>query len=217
MVLKPSNLERIRCFYITFASYRSSGENNNKRMKIALTGAHGVGKSTLANFLMEQIKKKSIYACVTPEVPRLICDEMKNKEYFRRSNNSLLKQSLILFGQLVLEEESIENTAVKICDRTIIDHWAYSLNLFSNDIHKEELSKMYEFFISKHCLTYDKIFYIPNEIKPIDDGVRESDINFQEEIDRAIVSLMDKFKLNYETVTGSVENRCQIIIKSLAL
>ena len=186
-------------------------------MKIALTGAHGTGKSTLAKFLQAEIEKRNLIASVTPEVPRMICETVNDKEYFRRGNNSRLKQSLILLGQLVIEEQSQKNVNVQICDRTLFDHWAYSLSLFGKEILEGNYTEVYENFISQHCKSYDKIFYLPIEFKPLDDGIRESDEKFQSEIDELIVGLLKKHNLNYETITGSVENRCKTILETIKL
>ncbi len=184
-------------------------------MKIALTGAHGTGKSTLAKFLKEEISKRKKIASVTPEVPRMICETVIDKEYFRRGNNSLLKQSLILLGQLVIEEQNQKGVDVQICDRTLFDHWAYSLSLFGKEIIKGNYTEIYEKFISQHCISYDKVFYLPIEFKPLDDGIRESDEKFQSEIDEIIVGLLKKHKIQYETITGSVEKRCETILKAI--
>src|SRR5215210_6845411 len=166
-------------------------------MKIALTGAHGVGKSTLAMSLQQQLKAKNISVIVTPEVPRMICDLVDDKEFFRRSNNTLLKQSLIMVGQLVIEEQN-KGYDIQICDRTLFDHWAYSLSMFEDELNKNNLCEVFEKFITDHCFTYDKIFYIPNEIKPIDDGTRESDLAFQANIDLIITQLLNKHNIAYK-------------------
>lgn len=186
-------------------------------MKIALTGAHGTGKSTLAKFLQLEMEKRNLIASVTPEVPRLICETVNDKEYFRRGNNSLLKQSLILLGQLIIEEQSRDNVDIQICDRTLFDHWAYSLSLFGAEIASGNYIEVYENFISQHCKSYDIIFYIPIEFKPLDDGTREGDEMFQAEIDTLITGLLKKHKIEYKTITGSVENRCKTILDTIKL
>ncbi|MBK6566185.1 MAG: ATP-binding protein [Saprospiraceae bacterium] len=144
-------------------------------MKIALSGAHGTGKSTLANFLRDEMVKMNKVAMVTPEIPRMICETVNDKEYFRRGKNSLLKQLLILIGQLVFEEQYRSNIEIQICDRTLIDHWAYTLSIFGSEIKEGNFTEIYEEFISQHCKSYDKIFYIPIEFNPVDDGLREQD------------------------------------------
>jgi len=186
-------------------------------MKIALTGAHGVGKSTLANHLFQVFTEKKLSSVITPEVPRIICEAANDKHYFRRGYNSLLKQSLILMGQLVIEEELRKNAEIQICDRTLFDHWAYSLNLFGEEIQQGGYTEIYENFISTHCKSYDKIFYIPIEFKPIDDGIREADEKFQIEIDSLIIGLLTKHNIPFEIITGSVEERGELILQHLSL
>lgn len=166
-----------------------------------------MGKSTLAHFLEEELSKIGKAVCVTPEVPRLICDSVGDREYFRRGKNSLLKQTLILVGQLVVEAEPKEAGSLQICDRTLLDHWAYTLHAFREELAVQDLLEVYETFIVRHCATYDKIFYIPNEVQPVDDGTREADLLFQTEIDRLIVGLMEKYGLAYTTITGTTERR----------
>lgn len=183
-------------------------------MKIALTGAHGVGKSTLAHSLLETLSKQGKTVVVTPEVPRLICDIVDDKEYFRRGNNSLLKQSLIMLGQLVIEERA-QNVDFQICDRTLFDHWAYSLSLFKEEITTGKYEDLFEHFIKEHCQTYEAIFYIPIEFAPKDDGVREDDVSFQKEIDSLIVGLLNKHKINYVQITGSIDERTTKILQAI--
>jgi nicotinamide riboside kinase len=186
-------------------------------VKIALTGAHGVGKSTLAHFLKEELGKFNKAARVTPEVPRLICDFVGDREYFRRGKNTILKQALILIGQLVIEAEQRKADSLQICDRTLLDHWAYTLHAFKEELAAQDLLEVYETFTVRHCATYDKIFYIPNEVQPVDDGTREADLLFQAEIDRLIVDLMDKHGLAYTTITGTTERRAAQVQSFLEL
>jgi thymidylate kinase len=186
-------------------------------MKIALTGAHGVGKSTLAAYLQDKLQQTGKQVVVTPEIPRLICEHNADPEYFRRGNNSLAKQTLILLGQVITEADNKHKYDIEICDRTLFDHWAYTLHAFRHELSVEHLEETYEWFIAKHCSTYDKIFYIPTEIKPVDDGIREADIPFQTEIDKIIVGLFNKNNLAFVTIAGSVEKRAVDVINSLNL
>lgn len=184
-------------------------------MKIALTGAHGVGKSTLANYLQSQIQLTGKTVVVTPEIPRLICEQTSDREYFRRGRNSLAKQTLILLGQVITEAENKGSYQLEICDRTLFDHWAYTLHAFQQELTGEHLADTYEWFIAKHCATYDKIFYLPTEIKPIDDGTREGDVAFQAEIDTIIVDLLTRHNLSFLPVTGTVAERATTILTTL--
>jgi len=186
-------------------------------MKIALTGAHGVGKSTLATALKEKMHAIGKSASITPEIPRIVCGVVSDNEYFRRGRNSPLKQSLIMIGQLVIEEQKRADADIQICDRTLVDHWAYTLQAFTESFSEERYIETFEKFISDHCSSYEQIFYLPIEFAPVDDGVREDDVAFQRDIDKRISDLYQKFGIALVAVTGSVEQRVDIIIQSLKL
>src|SRR5947209_1706654 len=74
-----------------------------KPLRVAFVGAHGTGKTTLVKALSEHIKSLGIKCCVTPEVPRIVCEHAGDATFFRRGNNSLLKQTVLLVGQPVYE------------------------------------------------------------------------------------------------------------------
>jgi len=176
-------------------------------MKLALTGAHGVGKTTLLNKLVENqyLSQKVIQS---PEIPRIICDTVGDKVFFRRGNNTLVKQSTILFGQVVTERK-LEATGVDILlsDRTVADHWAYTLYFFEKELRESRLMDVYENFIKSHLITYKKIFYIPIEFPPKDDGIREGDVLFQKRIDEILCDCYKKLGINTITITGTVSER----------
>lgn len=181
-------------------------------MKIAFTGAHGVGKTTLINSLKERLSQEKDVE-VTKEVPRIICELANEPEYFRRGNNTLPKQLVILLGQVVLEYNSKKSNLL-ICDRTIFDHWAYTTYLFKEEIN-ESLSTSIEHFLFEHMKSYDKIFYLPIEFEVQDDGTRESDKKFQSNIDTIILKNLKKNELEYIEITGSVEERTETVIHEI--
>lgn len=178
-------------------------------MKIAFTGAHGVGKTTLINSIKRRLAQE-IDIEVTEEVPRIICEIVNDPEYFRRANNTLPKQLLILLGQVILEYKKRSNTL--ICDRTIFDHWAYTTFLFKDEIDKS-LSKSIELFLIEHMRSYDMIFYLPIEFEVEDDGTRESDRRFQADIDSIILNNLERNKLDYKRISGSIEERAKKVIQ----
>ena len=69
-------------------------------MKIALTGAHGTGKTTLTDALHRELSKSySVEIC--REVPRVIIESVGDDEFFRRGNNTTLLQCLIFMFQIM--------------------------------------------------------------------------------------------------------------------
>lgn len=185
-------------------------------MKIAFTGSHGVGKTTLIDNLEKELSRvKSIV--VTKEIPRIICELVNNTEYFRRGVNNLEKQLLIFLGQVIQEYElTNSNFELTLCDRTIFDHWAYTLYLFEKELNNEYIN-IIENFLLKHMSSYDLIFYIPIEFEVEDDGTREDDKEFQKKIDSIIINNLEKFKIPFIIISGTIDDRIKIVQKQLNL
>jgi ATPase subunit of ABC transporter with duplicated ATPase domains len=129
-------------------------------LRIALMGAHGTGKTTLANALVGSMHKLGIRASRLSEAPRIICDRAGNPGFFRRGQNTPLRQDLIFIVHLIQELDSLLSEAeVLVSDRSLLDHWAYTLHLFAREFEIEDLQSLYEGFILDHCRLYDVIFF----------------------------------------------------------
>lgn len=182
--------------------------------KIALCGAHGTGKTTLLSELERALRNGGTVCSVVPEVPRIVCATADDPQFFRRGRNSLERQLSLLLGQPVLETVQGRSATYTLCDRTILDHWAYTRFLFKDRLLATGLLNVIEHFVTLHCATYDALFYLPVEFPPRDDGTREGDAEFQEAIDREIRSLLDTFELKYTTVRGSIAERARLVLQS---
>ena len=73
--------------------------------RLAIVGAHGTGKSTLLSRLHNQLPEVCRPARIVEEIARQICTELADPDYFKRSNNSAVKQLLLIIGQVI--EESV--------------------------------------------------------------------------------------------------------------
>lgn len=183
-------------------------------MKLALTGAHGTGKTTLTNALRNHLlDSHSVSIC--REVPRLIIDLTKEDEFFRRGNNTLLRQSLIFLYQAIEDHLMAVDADIVITDRTMIDHLAYTLALFPAFPQTQEYVALRE-AIASWMQTYDYIFKLPIEFDVIDDGVREGDADFQRAIDKQIDALYQNFGIEPIDISGSVGERVNSIVDFLA-
>lgn len=187
-------------------------------MKITFVGSHGTGKTTIVNELQNRLKQKGIESVITPEVPRIICDLEQNKHFFRRENNTLLKQVILLFGQAVYENVAERNnTEIVLCDRSVLDHWSYTQFLFPSELEESEITNSAMDFIRQHCISYDYIFYIPVEVPLEDDGTREGDIEFQRNIDEEIFKNLERLELPFEVIKGSTEDRIESVLKIIKI
>jgi GTPase SAR1 family protein len=184
--------------------------------KIAVVGTHGVGKTTLVQAFMQKLAVENISGELAPEMPRVICDLVKDKSFFRQGNNTVLKQILLIYSQAQIEfQKSQSSSDIIICDRSILDHWAYTKYFFAEILKRDGVLNLYEHFISEFCRTYRKLFYIPIEFPLTDDGIREDDKGFQKAIDEIIFDLLESYALPYSVVRGSVEERCQNIFENV--
>ncbi|OYQ33773.1 hypothetical protein CHU95_15680 [Niveispirillum lacus] len=182
-------------------------------LRIAFTGPHGTGKTTLIKAIAPQLVSVG-RVTICREAPRLIIEKLGDSEFFRRENNKPSRQALIFLEHLMEERRAESNVDVVISDRTLVDHLAYTLSLFPETANSPEV-KIYENLAFESLTTYDAIFQLPIEFFPEDDGVRESDTLFQRQIDDKITSLYSKSKTIPVVIRGSVNERANQVIAYL--
>ena len=166
-------------------------------MKIGFCGTVSVGKTTLVNALSE-----------LPEFKDYITRTERSKYLMELgiplNTDSTLKGQCIFLSERVTElfQPNI------ITDRTIIDVIAFS-NLSTSMTSKEKAT--FNNLASNMISDYDYIFYVsPEGVEIEDNGVRETDANYREVIDRSINTLMNKYIhriKNLHTLKGSTEDR----------
>ena len=149
-------------------------------MKIGLCGTMSVGKTTLVNELKKLNQFKG-YEFAT-----------ERSEYLRDLGIPLNTDST-LNGQTIFLAERVAELMKEnvITDRTILDVIAFTNLAESIDWKDKEYFEDYaRVFINQ----YDYIFYISPEGTVMEDnGVRETDLEYREAIDDAIVSAMNTF------------------------
>ncbi len=59
------------------------------------------------------------------------------------------------------------------------------------------------------------MFYLPVEFGIVPDGLRPMDPDFQADIDRRMVHLLEVNDIRYETLTGSVEDRMDALLEAV--
>lgn len=177
-------------------------------MRIAISGAQSVGKTTLINALRSE-KSLSEYTFCTEVTRRVGSYGLPINE-----DGTDITQRLIM-------QEHIVNYFMNdnmICDRSALDGIVYSDYLWG----KQKVSwqtmnfadQVYERLIDK----YDLIFYIAPEFEMVEDGVRSINKEFRNQIvelfNRKIEVLKEK-GIEVVHISGSVRERVEQVLRKI--
>ena len=141
-------------------------------IKIALSGSHGVGKTTLCFGLAARLKERDISLDVVHEVARR-CPLPINEE------TGVASESWILHTQVAEELIAQARHPVVICDRSALDNYVYLLLAAGEQPGLEGL-------VNWWMTTYDLLVHVPIVEAPQGDGVRAEDPAFQRAIDERL-------------------------------
>ena len=176
-------------------------------MKIGLCGTMSVGKTTLVNALRD-------------------LPEFKNYNFRTERSKYLMEMGIPLNtdsttkGQAVFLAERASELMQEniITDRTIIDVMAFAQASKSMDWPDKETFYQYAIRLIKE---YDYIFYVsPEGVEIEDNGIRETDADYRNEIDiiiRLILSQQKHRIKNYGVLEGSTEERIKQMLEALSL
>ena len=174
-------------------------------MKIGITGAQSVGKTTLLNALRsEKLFKEYV-----------ICDEVTRRV---KGYGLPINEEGTDITQRLIMNEHIVNVFMygnMLTDRTVLDGLVYSAYLYNkNQISANTLKYVREVF-NKVWHSYDYVFYIEPEFEIVEDGVRSINKQFRDEIAELFEYVIEKENLSMLRVKGSVRNRVNTIIDHL--
>jgi nicotinamide riboside kinase len=174
-------------------------------MRIGITGAQSVGKTTLLNALRSEKLFKDY----------IICDEVTRRV---RSYGLPINEEGTDVTQRLIMNEHIVNVFMHgnmLTDRTALDGLVYSTYLYKNNQIAISTMKYVREVFQKVWYSYDYVFYIEPEFDIVDDGVRSTNKEFRDEIADLFEATIEKEKLSMLRVKGSVRNRVNTIIDHL--
>ena len=146
-------------------------------VKIAFIGTHGVGKTTLCFDLAATLKKRGLHVDIVKEVARLSPLPINRQ-------TSLEAQMWILSTQIGEEIRSAAHHEVVICDRSVLDNYAYLVFAAGKQRWLEPL-------VNRWMRTYDLLFKVPISGTASADGIRDTDAFFMRQIDRLVDELVE--------------------------
>ncbi len=177
--------------------------------KVALSGSHGTGKSTLLAVIASRLRAES---ATLPEVPRAVCDDVADPAFLKRGSNTPTRQLVLIAEQIA--QESRSRAPVLFTDRSVVDHWAYSRVLFPEWVVGVE-GRAVSQLVDRWAETYSAVVYLAAEIPLEADEVREDDDMFRNEIDVAIREDYARLGVSFIEVCGSVSERLRALQTSL--
>jgi nicotinamide riboside kinase len=155
-------------------------------MKIAFIGSHGVGKTTLCYDLAGLLKRQGIHVDMVKEVARLSPLPINRK-------TSVEAQIWILMTQVAEEIRSGAYHQVVVCDRSVLDNYAYMMLACGRQPPFERL-------VAYWIKTYDLLLKVPISGTPSADGVRDTDEFFMRAIDELVDRLLAEMKVPHEAL-----------------
>ncbi len=172
-------------------------------MKIAFIGSHGVGKTTLCYDLASALKRQGIHVDMVKEVARLSPLPINRK-------TSLEAQTWILTTQVAEEIRSASLHDVVICDRSVLDNYAYLTFACGRQ-------KAIERFVDYWMATYDVLFKVPISGQAAADGVRDTDEFFMRAIDQLVDALLTEKRYAHERLPGGQRDGWIELVKRVVL
>jgi nicotinamide riboside kinase len=167
-------------------------------VKLAFIGTHGVGKTTLCYDLGAVLKRRGLHVDLVKEVARLSPLPINRK-------TSLEAQMWILTTQIAEEIRSAAHHEVVVCDRSVLDNYAYLVFAVGRQRWLEPL-------VNRWMKTYDLLFKVPISGDPSADGIRDTDAFFMRQIDRLVDDLVEERGLPCERLPeGRREEWAEIV------
>lgn len=171
-------------------------------MRIGISGAQSVGKTTLLNALRSEKKFRDLKVC--NEVTRRV---MSYGLPINESGNDIT-QKLIM-------QEHIVNIFMNenfITDRTALDGVVYTKYLHeSGKVNDETMTFATDVFV-RLFPKYDLMFYIEPEFEIQNDGIRSVDLNFRKRVVEIFDDYFSTYNLTVIKLTGSVRERVEQVI-----
>lgn len=174
-------------------------------MRIGITGAQSVGKTTLLNALRSEKFFKEY----------VICDEVTRRV---RAYGIPINESGNSITQRLIMNEHIVNIYMHdkmLTDRTALDGLVYTLYLHKRGQIDVKTLQYVDNVFKKLMKSYDHIFYIEPEFDIVDDGERSTSKDFRDEIVELFDTVLKRNKISAIKIKGSVRNRVDMVIDIL--
>lgn len=183
-------------------------------MKIAIIGTHGTGKTTLIQALSKEPEFQG-FKMISSSTRGSVDYKLKINE--DGDSLSQLYMACTDFKSLV-ENNALCSETNFISDRSLLDTLIYTFYLLKKDKVSLPVMESIDVLWENSKIMYDYLFWLRPEFPLKGDGVRSTEIKFQQEVDLLFKNYFFRennlFPSVYQ-ITGTVEERVEKIKKIL--
>jgi len=170
-------------------------------MKIAISGAHCTGKTTLVNSLKDSGKLDNFI---------FRSNLLRGLKELGIPINELGNTTTQLYVMTKFYE-FLHTSGNAILDRCALDGMAYTMYFY--DEMDDKMQQVFEGLFEQMVFKYDAICYVEPELPLIDDGIRSTDKDFYDKVIQNFEILISEFRIPVYRISGSVEERTKQVLK----
>ena len=154
---------------------------------VALEGAHGTGKSTLAHALVAHYKARSVNAALVSETARRSAF-VEAAVIYGSGSFGLEAELQLLAAHIVEEQLTARHHELIVCDKTLANVLGYARLLVSETPYSAKLLGAMAGLVSAYSSYYDGVLYMSNvyDLSLTKDPYRPLERGFQINADRHI-------------------------------
>ena len=185
----------------------------SKTLSVAFIGGPSTGKTTLAKTLADKLCQQGINAGYVKE---FVTEDIQQ--------NGIPNLANIGFEQIrfYLKQSAEENKIKADCDIAVTESptyfsYIYALEgLAGNTDKRQQLAlDILRDYTAQDSQRYDHVFYLKRELPYEDNGIRFHTEEQAKQVDTRILDVLNNFGVNYQVISGNVEERCAQVFAAL--
>lgn len=178
--------------------------------RVAITGTHGVGKTTLAHSLADSFKDRTVV--VNSRLARTLI-----KQGYPLGKAATTESYIQYIIKQLRAELAANECDLFISDRTLLDPLAYALvnQGFPDAAVPESTIALLEAAWLLERRQYDLYVFVPIEFDAQADGIRPEGKDYRIAVENQILSLLNENNVHYTRVSGPLRTRTEQVLQAL--
>lgn len=172
------------------------------QMKVVISGAQSVGKTTLLNRIKEERPDFEYLSYITRAI----------QDRGFKINEAGTDETQIEMLKEFKRRANLDNV---IMDRSILDGVVYTHYLYKEGQVSLKTLKEFLMVFTDVINLYDKMLYIKPEFDIVEDGCRSTNIKFRDDVVELFDYYIDIYNLDVIVISGTVEERVSQLLNAL--